>query len=244
MNIKTETVIIPNEDLSIKAYLAIPDEVENEKFPAIIVVQEIFGVNEHIKDVTNRIAQEGYVAIAPAIYQRQAPDFEAGYTPEDIEIGRVYKNQTKATELLSDIKATIKYLYTLPQVMNIGVGAIGFCFGGHVVYLTATLPDIKVTASFYGAGIVNWCPGEENATITRTKDIEGKIYCFFGEKDPSIPLEEVEQIKGELQKYNINHQVFTYPNAEHGFFCNHRGSYHAESAKLAWQKVLQLFKEI
>lgn len=243
MNIKTETVTIPNQDLSIKAYLATPDRIE-EKYPAVIVIQEIFGVNDHIKDVTRRIAQEGYVAIAPAIYQRQAPDFEAGYTTEDVEIGRVYKNQTKASELLSDIQATIKYLYSLPQVMNTGVGTIGFCFGGHVAYLVATLPDIKTTASFYGAGITNWCPSEDTATITKTKDIVGKIYCFFGEKDASIPREQVEEIKAELQKYNIEHQIFIYPNADHGFFCDRRASYHQKSAESAWLKVLELFKEL
>lgn len=243
MNIKTEIASIPNQDFFIKAYLATPD-VAWQKFPAVIVIQEIFGVNDHIKDVTRRIAEQGYVAIAPAIYQRQAPDFEAGYTPKDVEIGRVYKNQTKAQELLSDIEATIKYLYILPQVKTTGVGTIGFCFGGHVAYLVATLPEIKTTASFYGAGIANWCPGEDSATISRTKDIKGKIYCFFGEEDASIPLEQVEQIEAELQQQNIEHQVFRYPKAGHGFFCDRRGSYHEQSAKSAWEKVLQLFKEL
>ena len=243
MNIKTTTTNILNQDVSIKAYLATPDLPE-QKFPAVIVIQEIFGVNDHIKDVTRRIAQEGYVAIAPAIYQRQAPDFEVGYTPEDVEIGRVYKNQTKATELLSDIETTIKYLYLLPQVKNTGVATIGFCFGGHVSYLVATLPEIKATASFYGAGIANWCPGEDLPTISRTKDIKGKIYCFYGEEDASIPLEQVNQIEAELQQHNIDHQVFVYPGAAHGFFCDRRASYNAEVAESSWLKVLELFQEL
>jgi carboxymethylenebutenolidase len=241
MDISTNTVQIPNEDLLISAYLAQP--VTREIVPAIIVVQEIFGVNEHIKDVTRRFAQEGYIAIAPAIYQRQAPDFTAGYSPEDVKIGRVYKNQTKAKELLSDIQATIDYLYQLPNVKETGVGTIGFCFGGHVTYLTASLPDIKATASFYGAGITNWCPGEEkSATIEFTKDIKGKINCFFGLEDASIPVEQVEQIEAELKKYYIDYQVFRYPHAGHGFFCDRRESYHQPSAEDAWEKVLKLFK--
>lgn len=240
MTLNTETVQVPNQDLLISAYLAQPDS--SEELPAIIVVQEIFGVNEHIQDITRRIANEGYVAIAPAIYQRQAPNFTAGYTTADIEIGRKYKNETKAEELLSDIQATIDFLYQLPKVKKTGVGAIGFCFGGHVTYLTATLPEIKATASFYGAGITNWCPGSNLPTIERTKDIKGKIYCFFGEKDASIPLEQVTQIEAELQKYQIPHQIFRYPEADHGFMCDRRSSYHPESAQDAWEKVLELFK--
>jgi carboxymethylenebutenolidase len=87
------------------------------------------------------------VAIAPALYQRIAPDFEASYTPEATQLGRTYKEQTKAEELLSDIQATIAYLKTLPTVTEEAIGTIGFCFGGHVVYLAATLPEIKATAS-------------------------------------------------------------------------------------------------
>ena len=91
MEILTSKVKIPNQDLLISAYLAQPSTAEKKS--AIIVVQEIFGVNEHIQDVTRRFAQEGYIAIAPAIYQRQAPDFAVGYSPEDFTIGRIYKNR-------------------------------------------------------------------------------------------------------------------------------------------------------
>lgn len=241
MDIKTENVKVENGSLTIDAYLATPKQ--EGIFPAIVVIQEIFGVNDHIRDVTRRIAEQGYVAIAPAIYQRQAPQFETGYTPEDVEIGRVYKNQTVAEELISDVQATINYLYQLPQTKKTGVGSIGFCFGGHVTYLVATLPDIKATASFYGAGITTWCPGDGEPTITYTKDIKGKIYAFFGLEDASIPVDQVNQIEGELQKYKIPHQVFRYQGAGHGFFCDRRSSYNSEAATDAWQKVLELFSQ-
>jgi carboxymethylenebutenolidase len=239
--IKTEKVTIPHGNLNIDAYLAAPHD--QGIFPAIIVIQEIFGVNAHIRDVTDRLAHQGFVAIAPAIYQRLASGFEAGYTPEEVIIGREYKNQTKASELLGDIQATINYLYTQPQVQRGGVGAIGFCFGGHIVYLSATLPEVKATASFYGAGITNWCPGEEQPTITRTKDIKGKIYAFFGLEDNSIPVEQIDAIEAELTKHNIEHQIFRYPGADHGFFCDRRASYNEKSALDAWHKVLQLFTD-
>lgn len=236
-----DNVQVQNADLSIDAYLAMPDKPG--KFPGIVVVQEIFGVNSHIRDICERLAKEGYIAIAPAIYQRQAPGFEAGYTEKDLEIGRKYKDKTKADELISDIFATIKYLYNLPQVKPEGVGSVGFCFGGHVTYLVATLEDIKATASFYGAGIVNSCPGGGEPTITHTKDIKGTLYGFFGTEDPLIPNEQVDEIETELKKQNIPHQIFRYEGATHGFMCDQRGSYNQRAAQDAWRKMLDLFAQ-
>lgn len=236
--IRTAWVKVPNGNLQIDAYLAHPNQ--NGEVPAIIVIQEIFGVNAHIRDVVERFAKAGYVAIAPSIYQRTAPGFEVGYQPEDFVEGRKYKDMTKADELLSDIQATIAYLRSLPNVKSEAIGAIGFCFGGHVAYLAATLPDIKATASFYGAGIATMTPGGGAPTITRTPEIQGTIYLFFGTQDQLIPNEQTEQIEAELQKHGISYQVFRYP-AGHGFFCDQRADYNAEAAAAAWKHVQELF---
>jgi carboxymethylenebutenolidase len=239
--IEATTVQVPHHTLLIDAYLAQPRA--KGSFPAVIVFQEIFGVNAHIRDVAERVAREGYVAIAPAMYQRFAPGFEVGYGPEDIEIGREYKAQTTAANLLGDTQATIAYLRQLANVRPEAIGTIGFCFGGHVAYLVATLPDIKATASFYGAGIATMTPGGGAPTITRTSEIQGVLYAFFGSDDASIPLEEVEQIETELTTNGVQHQVFVYPNAGHGFFCDRRESYRPDAAAEAWQQALQLFQE-
>ncbi len=239
----TSNIQIQNGDLQIDAYLARPED--DTPRPAVIVVQEIFGVNDHIRDVTERVAALGYVAIAPAIYQRIAPGFETGYTPEDVKVGREYKVQTKASELLSDLQATIDYLYALPQVRQTCVGLIGFCFGGHVVYLGATLDAVSATASFYGAGIANWCPGEERpATVDITSDIDGEIYCFFGKEDASIPAEQVDQIQAELERHHVKHRIFNYENAGHGFCCDRRASYEPNAATDAWDKASELFERV
>jgi len=238
--IHTTYTQVPNEDIQIDAYLAQP--LGAGPFPAVVVVQEIFGVNKHIREVTEKIAKEGYVAIAPSIYQRQAPGFEVGYTEEDIILGRKYKEKTKASELLKDIQATINYLKKLSTVKSDKFGCIGFCFGGHVTYLAATLPEIQATSSFYGGGITTGTPGGGKPTITLTAKISGKIYCFFGTEDPLIPIEQVDQIEVELQKHQIKHQVFRYP-ASHGFFCDHRSSYNAQAAFDAWVKTKQLFAQ-
>ncbi|MBD2164264.1 dienelactone hydrolase family protein [Calothrix membranacea FACHB-236] len=240
--IDTATVQISQDNFSIVAYLAQPQE--SGSYPAIVVLQEIFGVNIHIRDVTERIAKLGYVAIAPALFQRQAPGFETGYTPEDIEIGRGYAMQTTASELLSDIQATIDYLKTLPNVKKNSFGCIGFCFGGHVAYLAATLPDIKATASFYGAGITTRTPGGGQPTVTRTSEIKGTIYTLFGMEDASIPAEQVDEIEATLEKYNIPHRVFRYDGADHGFFCDRRASYNPKVAADAWEQVKQLFGQL
>ncbi|NEO17340.1 MULTISPECIES: dienelactone hydrolase family protein [unclassified Moorena] len=239
--IRTITVKVVNGDLDIAAYLAMP--VAETPLPGIVVLQEIFGVNGHIRDITERFAKEGYVAIAPALYQRLAPGFETGYTTEDIKIGKEYKAQTRAAELLGDIQGAIDYLRSQTPVQDNPIGSIGFCFGGHVAYLAATLPDIKATASFYGAGITTMTPGGGEPTITRTPEINGTLYGLFGMEDASIPAEEVDQIEAALEKNKINYRVFRYDGADHGFFCDQRASYNEKAATDAWANVLQLFRE-
>ncbi|RCJ28272.1 carboxymethylenebutenolidase [Nostoc sp. ATCC 43529] len=241
--ISTTTVKLLQDNIQVSAYLAEPEE--SGYYPGIVVLQEIFGVNVHIREVTERIAKLGYVAVAPALFERIAPGFETGYTPEDIQIGRKYAwEQTQASELLTDIQLAIDYLKSLPKVKKDGLGCIGFCFGGHVAYLAATLPDIKATASFYGAGITTRTPGGDAPTITRTREIAGTIYALFGKEDASIPAEQVDEIEAELEKYKIPHRVFRYDGADHGFFCDHRGSYNPKAAADAWEHVQELFSQL
>ena len=238
--LQTQWVKVANGELQIDAYLATPSGAG--VFPAVIVIQEIFGVNSHIRDVTERLAQEGYVAIAPAIFQRTAPGFEVGYSEAETAEGRKHKDLTTADELLGDLRATIAYLRGLPHVKGDQFGAIGFCFGGHVVYLAATLPEIKATASFYGGGIATMTPGGGPPTITRTSEIQGSLYAFFGTSDPLIPNQDADQIETALQTHQIKHRVFRYP-AGHGFFCDQRADYQPQFAAVAWDHVKQLFRQ-
>ncbi|WP_017300424.1 dienelactone hydrolase family protein [Nodosilinea nodulosa] len=238
--VRTETIAIPSGDTEILAYLAEPSRPG--RFGAVVVIQEVFGVNSHIREVAERLAGAGYVAIAPHIYHRQAPGFEAGYTQADLELGRRYKQGTRAEELLADVQGAIAYLYGKANVIPEGVGCIGFCFGGHVAYLAATLPEVKATASFYGAGIATMTPGGGEPTLSRTADIKGTLYGFFGENDALISAQEVDQIEAALQEHGIPHKIVRYPGADHGFFCDQRPIYNPEAARDAWEQVLQLFK--
>lgn len=240
--ISTSSVKVSNGSLQIEAYLAMP--VNGISLPGVIVLQEIFGVNSHIRDVTQRLAKEGYIAIAPALFQRSAPGFETGYSAEDVEIGKDYKAQTRAAELLSDIQATLNYLVSQTAVNPDAIGCIGFCFGGHVAYLAATLPEIQATASFYGAGIATMTPGGGEPTLSRTAEIKGRtIYAFFGMEDESIPAKEVSKIEATLNKEEVLHRIFRYKGAGHGFFCDQRASYNEAAAKDAWEQVKQLFRQ-
>ncbi len=238
VEIQTSWVTVPSGEVAIAAYLAEP--MTATPVPGIIVVQEIFGVNAHIQAVTDRLAREGYVAIAPAIFQRTAPGLNLGYSGEETAIGRTHKDQTTAANLLADIQAAIAWLQAKPNVKSEALGAIGFCFGGHVVYLAATLPQIQATASFYGGGIATFTPGGGQPTITRTSDIKGTLYAFFGMQDPLIPTDQADQIEAALTASAIPHQVFRY-DAGHGFFCDQRADYQPEAANHAWTQVKDLF---
>ncbi len=238
-SVPTATVSLVSGDQPIPAYLAQPPGPG--PWPGVVVIQEVFGVNAHIQSVCQRLARAGYVAIAPHIYHRQVVNFAVGYGEADLALGRQYKMSTRAEELLQDIQAAIAYLDGVAGARSGGVGCLGFCFGGHVAYLAATLPPVKATASFYGAGITTTCPGGGPPTLGRTAAIGGTLYGFFGEQDPLIPLAEVDQIEAALVEHQIPHRLFRYAGTGHGFFCDQRDSYHPAAAQDAWQQVLALF---
>jgi len=238
MEITTDRVTIPVDGSSMGGFLARP--TTGGPYPAVLVFMEIFGVNSHIRDVTQRMAREGYVALAIDYYHRTAPGMELGYTQEDIQKGFAHAKQTTTQGLLADIQAAINYLRSRPDVRGDRIGCIGFCFGGHVAYLAATATDIKATASFYGGGIAVESPGGGPPTVERTKNIQGAILCLFGTQDAMIPPDQVEKIESELKKHSIRHKVLRY-DAGHGFFCDQRASYHAPSAQAAWEEVKAFF---
>ena len=224
-----------------EAYLAYPEG--EGQWPAVIVLMEIFGVNEHIREVTRRIAAEGYVAIAPNYYHRQTGNLELGYTPEDVVQGRKYKEQTTRDGLLLDVRTCIEFLQKHGKVsLKDKMGCIGFCFGGHVAFIAAGLPQIASTASFYGAGIAHGAPASgDEPTLSHVDDIHGEIICLFGNEDVLISQEETERIQDALRKAGVRSEVIHYNNTGHGFFCNLRQDYDPSAAEDAWDRVKALF---
>jgi len=206
--------------------------------PAIIVLMEAFGLNGHIKDVTERVAREGYVAIAPDLYHLE-PERVVSYAELQKALGIM--NRLQDPKVMQDVGAVISHLKSQKHVKPGAIGITGFCMGGRYTYLSAAHhnKDIKAAVSFYGGAI----PMGNPSPLSRTGEINCPIHLFFGGKDPLIPQDHVAQISKALTdaKKNFAHKV--YPEAGHGFFCNERQSYHEASAKDAWEKFKSFFAQ-
>jgi carboxymethylenebutenolidase len=191
----------------------------------LVVVQEIFGVNSHIRNVTDGFAADGYVAIAPAIFDRVERGFETGYAPADIERGRMVRGKLQTEDAVKDVTAAVKEL----QKAGLKVGVVGYCFGGTVAWLAATrIPGVAAASSFYGGGVAD-AAGEQPKC---------PVIFHFGETDASIPKDHWDRIKAQHPKIPMH----VYP-AGHGFSCDERGSYHEPSARLARQRTIEFFRE-
>jgi carboxymethylenebutenolidase len=185
---------------------------------AVVVIQEIFGVNHHIRAVCDRIAGNGYVAIAPSIFDRIEPNFQCGYSPEEVAVARKFVANPDWAAMLLDTQAAID------AVKNVGpVGIVGFCLGGSVVYAAATkLSGLSVAIGYYGGAIVRFADDKPKVPTQ----------LHFGEKDAGIPLTDVETIRGKRPDVEIH----VYPGAQHGFNCEERASYDKASADIARQR--------
>jgi carboxymethylenebutenolidase len=241
MELTTERVQVPVSGSTMGGYLARPADAERR--PAVIVFMEIFGINSHIRDVVERVAKEGYVALAPDFFHRTGPGVEYGYDDEGMSKGMALLGQLKADEMIADAKAAESFLKARTDVKGDRIGAMGFCIGGHMTYLTACTTGVKAAASFYGGGIAApQGPGGGESTVSRTPGIQGRILCLFGEKDALIPKQQVDTIRQALSDAGTDHDVVVYPDADHGFFCDQRGTYQEAAAKDAWERVKKLFK--
>jgi carboxymethylenebutenolidase len=242
MEIATERVVVPTGDGAMKGYLARP--TADGRRPAVIVWMEIFGVNAHIRAVTDRVAREGYVALAPNFFHRSAPDLELGYDDAGFAEGMKHLQQLQAEQMIADARDAIAWLRHRPDVRGDRIGAMGFCIGGHMTYLTACETDVAAAASFYGGGIAApQGPGGGPSTLSRTEKIRGRILCLFGGSDALIPPEQVDAIRSALRSAGTGHEVVVYEGAEHGFFCDQRPSYQEAAARDAWERVKRLFAD-
>jgi carboxymethylenebutenolidase len=243
-DIRTEEVKLTVDGSEMPAFLALPTIAGPR--PAVLVFEEIFGVNAHIRDVAERLAREGWVAIAPDYHHRAWPTgTQLPYGEAGMKQGMAVIPKLTADGLTADINATIAYLKTRKEVNAAKLGAIGFCIGGHAAYFAAATQPLSATASFYGGGIATFGPGGAQKTIERTGGIKGKILCLFGKEDPMISQDQVATIKKALEENKVRHEIVVYDGASHAFFCDRpeRGSYHEKSAKDAWERVKRLFKE-
>lgn len=242
MELTTERVHIAVGTRTMGGYLVHPTDAGPR--PAVLVFMEIFGVNAHIRDVTRRVAEEGYVALAPDFFHRTGPGVEYGYDDTGMQEGIKLLNQLRADEMVADARAAISFLKRQNFVVGNRLGAMGFCVGGHMTYLAACETDLHAAASFYGGGIAGERGfGGQASTIGRTGQIGGRMLCLFGGQDAHIPMSEVDAVRGALEAHDGRHDVVVYPDADHGFFCDQRAAYDEAAATDAWQRVKTLFAE-
>ena len=190
----------------------------------VVVVQEIFGVNAHIRSVCDFYAGEGYVAVAPALYDRIEPGFETGYAPDDMQRGFAMRARTQPADVLADVEAAVR-------VASQGgkVGIVGYCWGGAVAYAAAChAPGLGAAVSYYGGGLVTLIGDRPKCPVM----------LHFSDRDAHIPMTDVGKIAAALP----DAPLYLYA-ADHGFNCDARAAYDAEAARLARERTLSFFAE-
>lgn len=217
----------------------------------ILVLPEVFGVNAWVRSVAERLAARGYAALAVPLFARTAPDLELGYGPADLAEGRRHKERTTTPQLLADVGAAARWLSARlapPERVETGalrpaLGCVGFCFGGHVALLAATLPGVAATCDFYGAGVASGRPGGGPPTLEVLPDVPGRLLCFCGRSDPLIPPPDVAAIAAALRSADPSGQRLRLIEVEagHGYLCEARTDHDPEAAASGWTQMLELF---
>ncbi len=223
----TETVTFPVDGDTASGYLARPEG--RGPFPGVIVVQEWWGIDEHIKDVCRRFAGEGFAALAPDLYHGQV-------TSDPDEAMRLM-TALDTKKAVRELGAAAAFLAAQPYTQGRGIGAIGFCMGGGLALeLACESPHIQAVAPFYG---VNPEP------IERVQNIRGPVLAIYAEDDPWVdPPRRAEELRAALERYGKRFEIHVYPATQHGFFNDTRPDvYNARAAQDAWARVLHLFQE-
>ncbi|MBI4551124.1 MAG: dienelactone hydrolase family protein [Candidatus Latescibacteria bacterium] len=227
----------PGDGATLSAFIARPEKPGT--YPAIIVIHEIFGLVDHIKDVATRFAREGYVAIAPHLFSREEP------IPNrtDLQAMRQLIQTIPDGRILSDLNATIQHLSVLHFVNADRIGAIGFCMGGlYAFLLAAQTTRLRAIADFYGRVVYpERTPLKPEAPLDAVERVNCPVLGIFGDADPVIPVADVDRLREGLQRHQKPFEIKVYPNAPHAFFNDTRESYRPDMAKDAWERTLSFF---
>jgi carboxymethylenebutenolidase len=230
METNSQWIDVAVADGSFGAYVSLP---RGGKGPGIVLLQEIFGVNQHIRNVADQYAADGYVVIAPDLFWRHGARIELGYDDAGWKRAVELMNATDFALAQSDVAATVKALRARDGVAD-KIASLGFCFGGRLSYHTAANGLVDAGVCYYGGGIQN--------ALERADQITMPMLMHFGGADSHIPLPAVTSI---VERFDDNEQVeiHVYPEAEHGFNCNHRSSYHQRAAAQAHGNTLLFLGE-
>jgi carboxymethylenebutenolidase len=228
-NVRTEKITLQVADgTSMNAYVATPAEGGN--LPGLLVFQEAFGVNAHIRDVGERFAKQGYVTIAPELYHRTGAGFECSYT--DFSPCMPHMQALTPEGLIADAQAAYDWLQKNPRVLPNATASTGWCMGGRVSYLANTALPLKAAISFYGAGIAP-------ALLPRAPQSHGPVLFFWGGLDSHIPADQIRSVMEAMKQAKKTYVNVEFSDADHGFFCDARASYKETAAKQAWDLALR-----
>lgn len=232
MPASTEFVTLAADDgTSMRSYVAHPEEAPRA---GLIVFQEIFGVNSHIRDIAERFAREGYLAIAPELFHRSAPGFESGYA--DMAEGLGHMKQLTDDGVAADIRAAFDWIQSVSPGKKLSTAAIGYCMGGRIATLASMTVPIACGISYYGGGIA---PSPyHSGLLGRLKEVQAPMLFFWGGLDGFITPEHVKMVIDQMRAANKTFVSVEFSNADHGFFCNERASYNANAATEAWPLTL------
>lgn len=232
-------VKIPVTDGAIPAYRAMP--ATGGPFAVVLVVQEIFGVHEHIKDICRRFAKLGYLAVAPELYARQGDVSQMSDINEIIS--RVVAKVPDA-QVMSDLDATAKWAQESGKGDGERLGITGFCWGGRIVWLYAAHnPRLKAGVAWYGRLVGQTSELLPKHPIDVAAELKAPVLGLYGGADTGIPNETVEQMRAALKTVGSPSQIVLYPDTPHGFFADYRQSYRKEQAEDGWQRLLAWFKQ-
>jgi carboxymethylenebutenolidase len=240
--VKESARSVATPDGPMHAYVAMPDG--GGRMPALLVVQEAYGVNDHIRDLCRRFAREGFVAMSPELFHRAGDGLVFRYgeppgTPGGAKIAAVLGGLS-TDGVASDIAAALGELRAIDEVDPARVGIVGFCMGGYAAFLAACRTDVKTAVCFYAGGLIRERPNFGIKPILgEAEHIGSPTLLLFGSEDVGIPLDDVEIVRKTLADLGKQHEIVVYEGAQHGFFCNERASYDERSAKAAWPKVLE-----
>ena len=225
---------------TMEGYLTQPEA--DGKHPAVVVIQEIWGVNSHIQSLADRFPAQGYVGLAPAMYHREGPMTMGFHEERDTAIARM--GQCIDPQIVADVQAAVDFLKAQPFVQPDRIGIIGFCFGGRVAYLAAcTVSDLKASVVYYGGRILVPLGTEGPSPLERTANITAPILGLFGEDDANPTPADVATIAAELDKHGKTYEFHMYPGCGHGFNCDARADFRPEAARDAWGKAMAWFDQ-
>lgn len=235
------TGLAPSDPVPLRCWLSVP--AEHPPRAGVLVLPEVFGINAWVRSVADRLAAAGYAALAVPLFARTAPELELGYDEASLQLGRSHKERTTSALLLADLEQAAEWLAERLPDPAAPLGCVGFCFGGHVAMLAASLSRIAATCDFYGAGVASGRPGGGAPTLEALPRIAGRLICFCGELDPLIPQADVQAIERALATVpdSGRHSLIRVPDAGHGFMCEARGDYRAEAAAQGWRTMLSFF---